>query len=374
MRMRRTLLSFITLLALASLVLASACSGSPSSASKAKPTPTPLPRPVTETKPTYPVQRGDVTAQVQFSARIIPAVQEELFFRTDGRLRRVYVRSGDVVKKGQVLADLVSLDQMESQAAAQDLNLRRAEINYEMTFLRQQRALTLTPNWDRSYDIDMKLQAYEVELAQIALEETKLQNKNLTTAISDAQITATIDGKVLSMSALEGQETRAFSPMITIGDDSVLEFGATLTTTQMQDLGEGMAATIELTSRPGEKIKGKVRTLPYPFGTGGSKQTGSSQAGAGKSTDTTTRVTADDPAVMKSFRLGDLVTVTVIRESRQNVLWLPPAAIRTFEGRNFVVIKTEGLPKRQDVKIGIKNEERVEIIDGLQEGQVVVAP
>ena len=70
----------------------------------------------------------------------------------------------------------------------------------------------------------------------------------------------------------------------------------------------------------------------------------------------------DNPESIKGFRLGDLVQVTVIKESKQNVLWLPPQAIRTFEGRNFVVIKTDGLPKRVDVRLGIKNEEQVEIL------------
>ena len=88
----------------------------------------------------------------------------------------------------------------------------------------------------------------------------------------------------------------------------------------------------------------------------------------------TTRIALDDPEIIKGFRLGDLVQVTVILENKQNVLWLPPQAIRSFEGRNFVVIKTDGLPKRVDVRIGIKNQEQVEILDGVEEGQVAIAP
>lgn len=371
--MRRKLLSFFTLLALASLALATACSGGVSA--KEQPTPTPIPTAVTSSKPTYTVTRGDITAQVQFSARVIPSVQEELFFRTDGRVRKVYVRGGASVTEGQVLADLVSLDNMESQAKQQELNLRRAQIDYEMAWLRQQLASTRTPDWAEGYDIEMKMQQYEVELAQINLEETKLQNQNLDTAINDARITSPINGKVLSLNVIEGSEVRAFQGLITVGDDSTLEVGATLTSTQMQDLAEGMAATIELPARPGEKLTGMVRALPYPYGTGGGKNTGSSSVTSGTSAiDTATRVSLDDPSTLKGFRLGELVTVTVVRESKQNVLWLPPAAIRTFEGRNFVVVKTDGLPKRMDVKLGIKNEERVEVLSGLEEGQVVIAP
>jgi multidrug efflux pump subunit AcrA (membrane-fusion protein) len=71
---------------------------------------------------------------------------------------------------------------------------------------------------------------------------------------------------------------------------------------------------------------------------------------------------------------GDLVRVTVVLEQKEDVLWLPPAAIRTFEGRKFVVVQ-EGAGQRQvDVTLGIESEERVEIETGLEEDQVVIGP
>ncbi len=369
--MRRIHLSISTWVALFILIMATACSNS--GAAKTQATPTPLPTPAAASKPTYTVQRGDITAQVQFSARIIPAVEEELFFRADGRVRNVYVRGGDEVKKGQVLADLVSLDKMEAEALQQEYTLRRAEINLEMAWLRQQLAATQDATWNTGYEIRQKMNQYEVELAQIALDETKLQVKSLNTNITDAQIVSPLDGKVLAVDVLEGAEVRAFNPLITVGDDTQLEVGATLTTTQMQELAEEMTVIVELPNRPGEKLNGKVRSLPYPYGTGGGTQT-SSTTTAGAKVDNTTRVALENPDSIKGFRLGDLVQVTVILESKKDVLWLPPAAIRSFEGRNFIVIKTDGLPKRVDVRIGIKNEEQVEILAGVEEGQVAIAP
>jgi multidrug efflux pump subunit AcrA (membrane-fusion protein) len=56
------------------------------------------------------------------------------------------------------------------------------------------------------------------------------------------------------------------------------------------------------------------------------------------------------------------------------VLWLPPQAVRTFEGRKFVVVQEGDGQRRVDVKIGIQSEDRVEIEEGLKEGQVAVAP
>jgi RND family efflux transporter MFP subunit len=304
----------------------------------------------------------------------MPSIQEELYFRTSGRVRNVLVRNGEAVTNGQVLADLIQLDEMESQARTQELALRRAEIAVETAWLRQQLAATQMPDWDQAYDINMKLLQYEVELAQIAYEETKMNSQNLQGAIEDAQVISPLDGKVLSMNVLEGQEVNGFQGLITVGDDSKLEVGATLTSTQMQDLAEGMQAVIELPNRPGVKLEGNVRSLPYPYGTNGGNEEAQNAEKLGTTVDNTTRVEFLNPGDVQGFKLGDMVQVTVIKESKDDVLWLPPQAIRTFEGRNFVVIKTDGLPRRVDVRVGIKNDEKVEILEGVDEGQVVIAP
>ena len=54
------------------------------------------------------------------------------------------------------------------------------------------------------------------------------------------------------------------------------------------------------------------------------------------------------------------------------MLLLPPEAVRSFEGRRFVVVREGDRERRVTVKIGIETEEFVEITDGLEEGDVVV--
>jgi multidrug efflux pump subunit AcrA (membrane-fusion protein) len=57
---------------------------------------------------------------------------------------------------------------------------------------------------------------------------------------------------------------------------------------------------------------------------------------------------------------------------RQDVLWLPPQALRTFQGRDFVFIDDNGLQRRVDVRLGLRSDDRVEILSGLLENQVVI--
>ena len=47
-------------------------------------------------------------------------------------------------------------------------------------------------------------------------------------------------------------------------------------------------------------------------------------------------------------------------------LWLPPAALRTFQGRTFVVIEEANGQRRADVRLGIESDARVEILEGVE--------
>ncbi len=64
--------------------------------------------------------------------------------------------------------------------------------------------------------------------------------------------------------------------------------------------------------------------------------------------------------------------ITAVLERKDDVLWLPPQAVRTFEGRKFVVVREGEGQLRVDVKIGIESEGGVEIEEGLTEGQIVI--
>jgi multidrug efflux pump subunit AcrA (membrane-fusion protein) len=58
--------------------------------------------------------------------------------------------------------------------------------------------------------------------------------------------------------------------------------------------------------------------------------------------------------------------------AKDNVLWLPPQALRVFDGRRFAVVQDGNDQRRVDVKVGIQTADRVEIEEGLEEGQTVV--
>ena len=75
-----------------------------------------------------------------------------------------------------------------------------------------------------------------------------------------------------------------------------------------------------------------------------------------------------------SLEDGDLMRVNIVLDHKEDVIWLPPQAIRTFEGRRFVIVQEEGFQQRVDINIGIESDDRIEIEEGLEEGQIVVSP
>jgi hypothetical protein len=46
--------------------------------------------------------------------------------------------------------------------------------------------------------------------------------------------------------------------------------------------------------------------------------------------------------------------------------------VRSFEGRRFVVVRTGDRERRVTVRTGIETEERIEILEGVKEGDVIV--
>ncbi len=363
--------------------------------SAAEPTPTPIPTAQIALKPTYRVQRGDVVRTATFSGRISPSLEEALFFRSDGRIRSVFFKRNDLVKQGDVIAEF-EIDALERELTAAELELERAQVTLDEALrnleldrreaqARLERAQIVLQGAERDPGVSRsQAAAYEkdVELAQIAVERLAegvnplLQNdltraqyavEKLKQEIAEAQIIAPFDGILLSLSLTPGQAVNGYQPVASVADDSVMEISADLLSNQLQQLAEGMNVEFVLSSRPGQTLHGVIRRLPYPYGSGGSGQTIEER-------DNSTRIVIEETPDVGGYAIGDLVRVTAEVERADGVLWLPPQAIRNFSGRLFAVVQDGDVQRRVDVRIGVEAADRVEILEGVEEDQVVVGP
>src|SRR5687768_6636174 len=77
------------------------------------PTPTPFPTPI---RPTFTVQRGDITVDARLSGRVEPLALHTVYFQIDGQVREVYANVNDIVTEGQLLAELVEAQELRAKA------------------------------------------------------------------------------------------------------------------------------------------------------------------------------------------------------------------------------------------------------------------
>ncbi|HJQ13586.1 MAG TPA: efflux RND transporter periplasmic adaptor subunit [Anaerolineales bacterium] len=356
--MKRRLLALV----LACVVFLSAC-GSGQVASEV--TPTPFPTPV---RPTFTVQRGDMIVEAKLSGRVVPLALETVYFQTPGQVREVYVSINDEVTEGQVLGELAEAQELRAQADETRHTIRRAQIDLEIAQL----TLEQFRSQGRSEN-EIKIQELQVELAQMNLEEV-LQNlgidpdspvlDELDAQVAQARAFAPADGTIIAAVNV-GRNVTPDTPAFILGDPKQLEVVADLDAskgdTEVREMFEGMPVSVTLDADADVNLTGTIRQLPSPYGTGASD-------------DRTLHIVLDSQPSASTYQTGDSVTVSVLLASKEDALWLPPDAIRSAGGRTFVIVNSENGPQRIDVELGLQTRDRVEIVSGLEEGQVVVGP
>jgi RND family efflux transporter MFP subunit len=328
------------------ILLCVSCSGKSFDASQA--TPTPIPTPNLPSRPTYPVHRGEMISELKYSGRLVPVTKQELAFTSGGRVAKVYVQSGEAVTQGQLLAEL--------ESGQSEYDLRRAQVNLEIAQLKLELARIQTPQTSAAYTVTVAIQEQEVALAQIALDE-------LIANYDTMRLTTPISGTVLSISIAEGAMVEASKPVIVVATLDDLIVGANMSADDMSLLTIGMTVTVDSIGRNIPSVEGAIQSLPYPYGSADAQQTGSSVL-----------VALDPPPVELGYKVGDMVNLTIVLQKKADTLWLPSQAVREFEGRYFVIVQEGEVQRRVDVKVGIIEVNRIEILEGLTEGQVVVAP
>lgn len=256
-------------------------------------------------------------------------------------------------------------------------NIGRAERSYQQIQAEYQVALIRESQEAKTYQIDLQLLENEVKRAEKELEwlnegvdpalaqrveAAQLKVDRIKKQLEDTQLIAPFAGEITVMSAIAGKAIEARKAVAVIADPSTVDITQELPTTQMSLLEEGMTISVTSSRYPEQVFEGLVQLMPYPYGTGG----GEVQV---EDMDQRTHMILRDANI--ELRVGDLVKVTVLVERSEGTLFLPPAAIRTFEGRRFVMVRIGDKLRKVDVKIGVEGEDAVEILSGLEEGQIV---
>lgn len=354
--------------------------------------PTPIPTSIIPTRPIYDVQGGNIIDERTYFGRISAVSNVELIFAIDGLIEETFFVAGEDVQAGDVIATIDTspledqgIDAEESLAVAQSL-LSTAENHID--FAKQEAELqidlaqifldfaSIQAQDSPSPEADLLIRQREIELdlAELTLEQleegvdpslvfdvprAQEQVDRINEAITQAVLVAPMSGRITSLIVNAGDPVIAFETIGVISDLSELEVTDVIDRDEASELTEGLFVILQRANSPDTSYEATIARLPQPFGSG---------------TDDRIHVQFIPQPALNEFELGERMSFEVTIAEREDVLWLPIAAIRQFSGRNFVVIQEDGVERRVDVELGLEGNNRVEILDGLEEGQRVVAP
>jgi membrane fusion protein, multidrug efflux system len=254
-----------------------------------------------------------------------------------GRIAAIGFKDGQVVRKGQLLIGLdATLNEAEvAQARAEyDLalsNLKRSEDLASRKFISSSAQETATSN------------------AQVAEAKLRLAQARL----SKMRIIAPFDGAVGIRSVSLGDYVKDGTDLVNVEDVRVLKVGFRLPERNFSQVRVGQTVEVTADALPSERFQGQIEAInPKVDADGRSLEIRARLENTGG-----------------KLRPGMFVRVRVIVGERSNALLVPEEAI-VPQGAEFYVV--DGAARRVPVKIGVRRDAMVEILDGLAAGDQVV--
>lgn len=299
-------------------------------------------------------ERMTITPVLEFSGTLEPVWQAEIAAKVDGRIEKVYVKEGDRVTRGQVLAlleqDDTSADLLAAQGSYSDaqVNLRKAENDlkrYEMLYERG--AVSQQAVDDFRYARDNAVA--KLRSAQGVLEG--MQSKSMGTVV-----TAPEDGIVYKRYYQEGYYAKAGTPLFAVADIRKLKTIIDIPEGQILGVHVGGEAEVTVAALDNKKIIGKiVRISPVADLPSHTFET---EVGINNT---------------EGILAGVFANVKMTAKPKENILTIPVYAIVMRDDQKTVfVVNDEGMVTRKVIDIGYSDDKIAEVLSGLNGDEVIV--
>ncbi len=334
-----------------------------------------------EAEQTVAVVRGDIEAAVDLEAWVGPKI-EQLSFEKAGNFGEYRVRLGDTVQKGEVLATL-NVENLRDSIKEKEQELENIKVDYEYhkNALENQIAIARlhlesiyeqlentqygTEEYTRlcisagEYDEQRKrlelqekqlTQTYELELRHCREQLKKLEDENTGT-----EIKAPFDGVVVALESITyNQAVNKKSYYVAVADLSVMY-------ARCEAINVSTVYNMEkiLFQKDDKTYEAAFVLRDAKF----------YQEMRGRSDDNFTEFEITPPQGEVNF--GDYGYIHMISKHRENVLLLPENAITSVSGSAYVYRQADGKKQRVPVETGCKDGIMVEIVSGLEEGDIV---
>lgn len=353
------------------------------------------------------VERGDLARVVVATGKIQPLAKVEIKSKASGIVKKLYVDYGDRVKAGQLLAELdkvqlqanvreaqanlqvaqaaresalAALERNKVDAEGPDVpflkaNMERAENMYKDGIISKSFVEDAEKNYQMALNRQMSAQRNlaisraEIARAEAQVAQSRAALERVTEDLRNSTIVSPIEGVVLSRDVQVGD---AVSSILVLGSQATLLFSLGDTRevyvqgkVDEADIGKvylNQPARIVVESFKDKKLTGKVTKI--------------SPLGKEKDNVTTFEVRVSISNAGGELKANMSANAEILLEEKKNVLMIPEAALIYDKERKASVEIPNGREKngkkKVDVKLGISNGVKTEIVAGLSEKQQVV--
>jgi len=302
---------------------------------------------------------------------------------TAGRVARVLVEQGDQVEAGQLLAEMDPIDQQErltasrhalararsalssTQALAQEAESRFATAEASAkryASLRERGFVSVEAERAKGHDAraaEAALQASQanIDAARADGERLSAEVRALEKQLGNLRLVAPAAGLIVTRELEPGSTAVAGQAVLRMAETDSFWLRVRIDQGRSAGLAAGQAASIVLRSRPGETFAGKVARIE--------------QLSDAVTEERIAMVGFD--ALPSGLTLNEMAEVTVQLPARSGVLTVPPAALVRQAGQAGVFVVSDGRAQFRPVKIGVRSETGIEVLDGLSGGEAVIA-
>lgn len=315
-----------------------------------------------ESQAVAPAVFGTGTVEARYVYKIGPVAA--------GRLQRLDAQVGDRVRPGQVLGEMDPVD-LEERLRSQAALLDRAQAVLREAEARQSHAASQAVRYEQLFAVRtvseeaLHAKQQELRIAEAALSAAKADlarsradGQALAALRANLRLLAPVEGVVTARHADPGTTIVAGQPVVEVIDPRTLWVNVRLDQLSASGLREGLPARVELRSRAGQAVHGRVLRL---------------EPKADAVTEEALAKVVFDALPQPLPPMGELAEVTVLLPPAPPAPVVPNSALRREGGRTGVWRVVDGELRFTPVTLGASDlDGHVQVRSGLQAGDRVV--
>lgn len=336
---------------------------------------------------THVIDRGDIEKTVLATGILKPSSQVNVGAQVNGQLKKLYVRAGDRVHKGQLLAEI--------DPTLQQSELRKSEAELESAMAQKQASLyTLT-----QYQLELKRQQQmdrdgsgmksSLEQAQAKVDTQKAQIKVNEAQIVQAQmaletakanlgytrILAPVEGQVLGIVTKEGQtvvSSQTAPTILVLANVDTMTVQTRISETDILKVHPGQPLSFYVVADPKHRYQSVMGALQDAPNDALQDESVSAQSQQPSAVYYNGVFTVPNPEHL--LRTSMTAQVFIVTEQAKNVVRLPVMALGQPQGgdKYQIQVMKGNTPEERLVRVGINDRQYVQVIEGLHEGERVV--